>query len=582
MAQEYGERTGKKILVTSGVRSMSEQEALYKKDPKKAAAPGKSLHEFGLAVDISPETANELDKLGLMRKYGFTRPVGQEPWHVEMAGIQSDIQKAKSDPEFAKSGIEASPGRGGGGWGTKTGVGKYSRNPNMAKKIFDSGDTSSNIAQQDAAGNPISQINGDQSARAEDQIQGEKKAQSLEGLLMNRNKKVSGPPGTPAQPGTSGVSTPAGDAVQNNMDAKVGDAEGFKKVALPSKGKGYESVKDTIKDAANLVGVDEKFMVTKAAMESSFNPEARASKGSATGLFQFTNDTWNEMLQKHGKKYGIPPGTPPTDARANAILAAQYVKDNEGKLKEVTGGEVTNRDRYLAHFLGPTGAEKILKAGDTELAADIRPDAAANPVNRNMFYHKDGRPKTVAEFKAGVDNKLDTTLAKHGVDDALFAKNTPKQSAPTNQDPNIVRASFVPPTVIPSAEAPTTPVRMSDYNKRNEIATAMKPPPVATAIQSRPLYEQQSAAKTDNNMLVTTMTKVANETLEIQKNQLSELQAIVKLLDHAKLGEMFANAMKNVVPQNQNTQASPDDDSTYRRNGIIKQTKPPVSVGRMT
>lgn len=577
MAQEYGEKTGKKIVVTSGYRTFEEQEALHKKDPAKAAAPGRSLHEFGLAVDIASATADELDKLGLMRKYGFTRPVGMEPWHVEMAGIQSDIARAKKDAAFATAGIEASPGKGGAGWGTVKGVGKYSRNPNMAKKIFDSGDSTTNIGQQEAAGKPIAQINADQSARAVDQVNGEKKAQGIEALLMNRNSmtKTSGPAGSPAQPGTSGVSTPPGDAVQGNMDSKVGDAEGFKKVALPGKGKGYDSVKDTIKDAAKLVGVDEKLLVTKAAMESSFNPNAKAS-GSATGLFQFTKKTWDYMMQKYGAKYGIPPGTQPTDARANAILAAQYAKDNESGLRKAKGGEINDTDRYLAHFLGPTGAEKILKAPPDAIAADIRPDAAAEEGNRNIFYHKDGRPKTVAEMRAGVDNRINSALSAHGIDQTQFAKS--KDTVPEN--PNIMRASFTPPVTVTPTETVRVPTRVADIEKKQELVAAMKPPQVDKVVQSTPIVA--APTKTDSNGLVSTMSKYVNDSLETQKNQLTELQNIVKLLDHKKLGEVFAKALSEVVPKQEANQNTQQPSGGTNRNGLIQQNPPPISSKRMT
>jgi hypothetical protein len=121
MAEEYGTLTGKQIPVNSGARDFADQMALYKADPSKAAKPGGSLHEKGLALDIDTATANELERLGLMRKYGFTRPVGGETWHIEPAGIQPAISQAKNDPSFATQAILKSPGIGGGGAGmTKT------------------------------------------------------------------------------------------------------------------------------------------------------------------------------------------------------------------------------------------------------------------------------------------------------------------------------------------------------------------------------------------------------------------------------------------------------------------------------
>lgn len=93
LAKEYNEKTGKKIQINSGYRSTEEQAALYAKiGPPNAAPPGRSRHESGLAVDINSVDANKAIELGLMAKYGFTRPVRGETWHVE------PVESAKRGP----------------------------------------------------------------------------------------------------------------------------------------------------------------------------------------------------------------------------------------------------------------------------------------------------------------------------------------------------------------------------------------------------------------------------------------------------------------------------------------------------
>ena len=135
--QEYGEKTGKKITINSGFRSYEQQAALKKKYGKGAANPGNSLHEFGMALDIESADANAMEKLGLMKKYGLTRPVGQEPWHVEPAGIQDSLNQVRKDLSFADTKIASGVGRGGGGFGTQPNAAKYGRNPELAKYLFD-------------------------------------------------------------------------------------------------------------------------------------------------------------------------------------------------------------------------------------------------------------------------------------------------------------------------------------------------------------------------------------------------------------------------------------------------------------
>ena len=84
LAKEYNEQTGQMLQVNSGYRSPEKQAELYEKfGPPRAAPPGKSRHESGLAIDINSADANRADALGLMAKYGFTRPVAGEAWHVE-------------------------------------------------------------------------------------------------------------------------------------------------------------------------------------------------------------------------------------------------------------------------------------------------------------------------------------------------------------------------------------------------------------------------------------------------------------------------------------------------------------------
>ena len=118
MAEEYKSRTGKELLVSSAKRSTEEQRRLKAKFGKMAASPGRSTHEYGFGIDISSAQANDLDAFGLMRKYGFTRPIGGEAWHIEPAMAQLDVERAKRDPNFAMWAAEHSVNHGGGGFGT--------------------------------------------------------------------------------------------------------------------------------------------------------------------------------------------------------------------------------------------------------------------------------------------------------------------------------------------------------------------------------------------------------------------------------------------------------------------------------
>jgi hypothetical protein len=74
------------------------------------------------------------------------------------------------------------------------------------------------------------------------------------------------------------------------------------------------------------------------------------------------------MLQKHGKKYGYDPTNMTKEEqlnlrynnRASALMAAEYTKENAATLG-INPADPANVDElYLAHFLGPNGAKRVL------------------------------------------------------------------------------------------------------------------------------------------------------------------------------------------------------------------------------
>ena len=104
MAADFKEKTGKKLIVTSGYRSTEEQAKLYAKyGSPRAAKPGRSFHEKELAIDIAPTAGpkgtgspmgflNELAgtrtaSTGWLEKFGLTRPVPNEDWHIQPTGL---------------------------------------------------------------------------------------------------------------------------------------------------------------------------------------------------------------------------------------------------------------------------------------------------------------------------------------------------------------------------------------------------------------------------------------------------------------------------------------------------------------
>lgn len=219
-----------------------------------------------------------------------------------------------------------------------------------------------------------------------------------------------------------------------------------------AKGKGWANVKDTILAAAKMVGVDASLMASVAAIESGFDPNAKAGASSAAGLYQFIGSTWKSMVNRHGKTYGIPANTSPLDARANAVLGAQYIKENADIVRKIKGS-VSPVDVYMAHFLGGGGVRTFLtamKRNPNAIAAQILPQAAGS--NKDIFYDG-GRARTLAEVYQLMANKVSTKAGQHGVDLKSLAKGG-SGAIPAAAGTNAASKTPPPGIAKPGAKAP--------------------------------------------------------------------------------------------------------------------------------
>jgi len=96
MVAEYYALGGKHpVNVNRAFSTYEEQKSIYEKyGPGKAAPPGRSVHEYGMGIDIDSAAANEMASMGLLDKYGLSRPVRGEPWHIQPKGSSVDLAKA--------------------------------------------------------------------------------------------------------------------------------------------------------------------------------------------------------------------------------------------------------------------------------------------------------------------------------------------------------------------------------------------------------------------------------------------------------------------------------------------------------
>jgi len=202
---------------------------------------------------------------------------------------------------------------------------------------------------------------------------------------------------------------------------------------------GYEiraDVLNGIQQASANTGVDFAYLMAQAAKESSFNPDAKAKSSSASGLYQFVEQTWLSVVRKHGAEYGLGDMADKikvgTDGRLRvadpalrkeilnlrrdpaiaAAMAAEHAADNEERLDAKLDRDVVATDLYMAHFLGLNGAVNFLKkmeAKPDQPAADLFPKAAA--ANKSIFYRTDGTQRTLKEIYDRFDKRMDTEMA---------------------------------------------------------------------------------------------------------------------------------------------------------------------------
>ena len=205
------------------------------------------------------------------------------------------------------------------------------------------------------------------------------------------------------------------------------------------------AVARSLRQASAATSVNFGFLVSTATQESGLNADARSHKGTATGLFQFIESTWLQMVQRFGAKYGIgdlaqqvsvdnsghahvaDPATRRqildlrTDPRLSADFAAEYTKENKAEVERALGRPVGNTDLYMAHFLGAGGATEFLKAMRSNagaIGADLLPAAAA--ANHAVFYdNRTGAARTVAEIYQGFADKFAKTA--HALESAALA-----------------------------------------------------------------------------------------------------------------------------------------------------------------
>lgn len=203
-------------------------------------------------------------------------------------------------------------------------------------------------------------------------------------------------------------------------------------------------------------GVDFDYLLQTAIRESSLNPKAKAATSTATGLFQFLESTWLEVMKEEGPRLGYQRHADAIsvtqdgdyvirdkglrkdilalreDPQIAADLAAAFTRNNGAYLHQRFGRMPSPGELYIAHFLGAKGAETMFTAGladPEQIATGLFPrQAKANPT---IFYAA-GKPRTIREVYQAL-------VAKHEVvppANAGFSTQQMAAAAPASRWPS--------------------------------------------------------------------------------------------------------------------------------------------------
>jgi len=212
-------------------------------------------------------------------------------------------------------------------------------------------------------------------------------------------------------------------------------------------GRAATAVTNAIRSAASQTGTSFNYLLATAKIESDLDPNLTMKSSSASGLFQFIDQTWLGTLKQAGPAFGYGDYANAisrnssghysvddpdmrrqimklrNDPSANAVMAGVLTQQNAAALSRRIGRPPTESELYIAHFFGAGGAGKLIQLADSSpqaSAAEAFPSAAH--ANRSIFYDRQGSPRSmqgvyselVRRFKVASDGPA-ATLASAAV-----------------------------------------------------------------------------------------------------------------------------------------------------------------------
>ncbi len=275
---------------------------------------------------------------------------------------------------------------------------------------------------------------------------------------------------------------------------------------IPTVRSSAAAVTGAIRRAAASTGANFDYLLATAKVESNLDPNLTVSTSTATGLFQFLDQTWLGVMKTAGRAFGFERYADAitqtssgryvvddpvlreemmklrTDPAANAVMGGVITQQNAAVLAKRIGRQPTEGELYVAHFFGPYAASRVIQlaANDPNVdAATLFPDAAR--ANHSIFYDRQGNARTVAGVRDELVRRYQVAKghmearSTPGLAPTAVAAQTPKAPA------SVAPASVAPASVAPASVAPARRVADTEGVTRALAAAQPLPPAPSTA-----------------------------------------------------------------------------------------------------
>ena len=218
------------------------------------------------------------------------------------------------------------------------------------------------------------------------------------------------------------------------------------------------AVTSAIRNAATATGTSFGYLLATAKIESDLDPSLTMKSSSASGLFQFIDQTWLGTLKQAGPAFGYGDyanaisrnasghysvADPQmrreimklrNDPTANAVMAGVLTQQNAAALSRRIGRQPTESELYIAHFFGAGGAGKLIElAANNPQANAAATFPLAAQANRPIFYDRQGNARSAAGVYSELARRF--KVASDGTGATLAAAGHPMQQAALSVPP---------------------------------------------------------------------------------------------------------------------------------------------------